>query len=204
MRKADLPSVFSAYAVAGGVLDVAVFKDVDHMDGDVALAAILATVPDMNDEKLRASSFREIDAKTFLGDWCDPETGELIRRGSVDTQERGNLLNPKLKDLEDLTLGGRGSPIPPVASGGQFAYAFLDPPYGLRSTPLQTHRMFEEIRDYILPPGRKHLIFDWTDPRLQEASPYFSMGMDWWGVFLLTVHVPDFKRMVVIAASTSD
>jgi hypothetical protein len=204
MRLAERPPVFSRLADAGGVLDAFVFKDADSMDGDGALAAILAAMPHVNGEKLRASSFRKIDAARFLGSWCDPATGALIRRGSTGTKERGNLEDPKLTDLEGLTLEGGGYPIPPIGGGGEFAYAFSWPPYGLRGRPMEIQRLFDEVRDYILPPGRAHLIFDWTDPRLQDASPYFLAGMDWWGVFLFTVHVPDFKRLVVIAASATD
>ena len=89
-------------------------------------------------------------------------------------------------------------------SGGQFAYAFSNPPYGLRARGSEVQALFEEIRDFILPPDERSEILDWTSPRLPEVSAYFSMGIDWWGVFLFTIHVPATGRLTAIAGSTTD
>ncbi len=45
---------------------------------------------------------------------------------------------------------------------------------------------------------------DWSSPRLPEASRFFAAGMEWWGVFLFTIYVPQIRRLTVIAGSTAD
>jgi hypothetical protein len=64
--------------------------------------------------------------------------------------------------------------------------------------------VFEKIRDFILPPLEGAEIFDWSSPQLPEVSDYFDPGMEWWGVFLFSIHVPAMTRLTVIAGSTSD
>jgi hypothetical protein len=88
--------------------------------------------------------------------------------------------------------------------GGQFAYAFSEPPYGLQARPSEVQELFCAIRDFILPRGSEHEISDWSSPRLTEASDYFTAGMDWWGVFLFTVYLPTLRRLTAIAGSTTD
>ena len=56
----------------------------------------------------------------------------------------------------------------------------------------------------VLPPDLAQVILDWSHPRLPDASPYFAAGMEWWGVFLFTVHVPALGRLTGIAGSATD
>ena len=55
-----------------------------------------------------------------------------------------------------------------------------------------------------MPPNLEHEILDWTNPKLPEVSAFFASGMEWWGVFLFTVHVPETGLLTVICGSTTD
>ncbi|MBN9467142.1 MAG: hypothetical protein J0J10_00035 [Bosea sp.] len=57
---------------------------------------------------------------------------------------------------------------------------------------------------FLFPPLQKAEITDWSSPKLPEVSDYFADGMEWWGVFLFTIYLPDLKRLTVIAASATD
>jgi len=77
--------------------------------------------------------------------------------------------------------GGRGTP----EGRGQFARAFLDPPYGLHAKPQpdEVQAVFGEIRDFALPPKQHCEIDDWSNERLPEVYDYFEPAMEWWGVY---------------------
>lgn len=147
--------------------------------------------------------------RVFFGDWFDPVDRSLIRLGDWDTLDGQRLHNPKLKNLtgkgygrgEKMSGGGRGIV---AGEGGQFAYAFSNPPYPLRARPSEVQELFDDITAFIIPSDQQATILDWTSPRLPEASDYFVSGMEWWGAFLFTVHVPLLARLTAIAASTSD
>ncbi|MEZ4428803.1 MAG: hypothetical protein R3A51_14070 [Nannocystaceae bacterium] len=198
-----LPPVFDDYARAFGVLEFLVFDDADG-DEDAALTAITALIPEIDRVKLRELGARRIDDRAFFGDWYDADADALLRRGSYRTKDKRQLVDPRLTDLDDVEIKSGGFSNPSCGGGGQFAYAFSWTPYGLRARPSEVQRMFSEIRDFILPPGLRHEIRDWSSPRLPEAARYFEAGMEWWGVFLFTIHVPTLSRLTVIAGSTTD
>jgi hypothetical protein len=187
-----------------GVIDFHVFAEVEALDEDICLEAIATSVPGLDREKLRAISCRHVDDQTFFGDWYDTNQGVLIKRGTWRTEDGRTLENPVLTDLEGLRISSGAFEHPGLGSGGQFAYAFVNPPYGLGASPKEVQRVFEGVRRFLLPPDTVHEILDWSDPRLPEAAEYFKAGMDWWGVFLFVVFVPDHQRLVVISASTTD
>jgi hypothetical protein len=74
----------------------------------------------------------------------------------------------------------------------------------LQARPTKVQALFDAIRDFIMPPNLEHEILDWTNPKLPEVSAFFAAGMEWWGVFLFTVHVPEAKLLTVICGSTTD
>lgn len=88
--------------------------------------------------------------------------------------------------------------------GGQFAYAFSNPPYKLLARPTEVQDLFDEITRFIVPADQHTTILDWTSTRLPDSSGYFASGMEWWGAFLFTNHRPATGRLTAIAASTSD
>jgi hypothetical protein len=73
-----------------------------------------------------------------------------------------------------------------------------------RAPPDEVQTVFEEIKEIMLPPKRHCEIADWSNERLPEVSDYFEDGMDWWGVFLFSMHVPSMRRLTIIAGSATD
>ena len=160
-------------------------------------------MPDVDQTKLKLLGFRRIDLGAFYGDWYDVDGDALLKFGTITTDDGRNLVNPRLRDLDRMTVS-RAFHIPEAGMGGQFAYAFSEPPYGLQARPSEVQELFCAIRDFILPRGSEHEISHWSSPRLTEASDYFTAGMDWWGVFLFTVYLPTLRRLTAIAGSTTD
>ena len=204
MKHSDLPHLFARYREIGGVIDFNIFADVEALTEDVCLQAISASVPELKRDILRAISCRSVDDETFFGEWYEADKKVLIKRGTWRTDDGRSLTNPLLSDLEGLRIVSGGVEIPNLGAGGQFAYAFSNPPYGLHATPREVQRVFDNVCRYLLPPNTAHEILDWSDPRLADAAAYFKAGMEWWGVFLFVVFVPEYRRLVVVAASTTD
>ena len=174
---------------------------------DDILAAILATIGEpatIDPEKLRSLRSRRVSEPEFFGDWYDPATGALLRIGEWQTDQSQTLHNPRLQDLEHVRIISGSGAIPDVGAGGQFAYAFTNPPYTLRTRPSEVQALFDEIRTFILPPNLQSDVLDWTSDRLPEVSDYFAAGMEWWGVFLFSIHVVALNRLTIIAGSTTD
>ena len=201
-----LPSAFDRYRAMMGVLDFVVFEDAAGTEEEVLLAVpkALRQVCTVDIERLRSLGYRLIDERTFFGDWYDFESGNLLKLGRFTTSEGAELQNPILKNLDRVTIMSGGWPIPVAGVGGQFAYAFTQPPYHLKARPSEVQTVFEGIRQFILPSRHDTQIFDWTSPHLPEVSDYYESGMEWWGVFLFSIYVPQIRRLTIIAGSTTD
>lgn len=152
------------------------FAVFEDADGDEksAIEAISAIVSPLDANKLKEFGCKRIDDKTFFGDWYDSDSDTLVE--------------PKKGVI--------------TRDYGQFVYAFAHPPYGISSS--KTEGCFRTIRDFILPPNLTHEISDWTSPKLEEVSGYFSAGMEWWGVFLFTIYIPELRQLTAIAGSATD
>ncbi|MGE0739846.1 MAG: hypothetical protein AB7O98_00775 [Hyphomonadaceae bacterium] len=200
-RIANPSSAITRYADIGGVVEFAVYDDADG-DPDAVFAAVCDAAPIENPEALRAIGFRRLDDASFYGDWYELATHSLLLIGTWGGIERP-LVNPKLRDLDDHRLAGGGL-IPEAGAGGQFAYAFSHPPYGLQAKPREIQDLFDKIRHAILPAAVDHEILDWSSPDLPMASSYFEPGMEWWGVFLFSIYVPEHRRLSIVWASTTD
>lgn len=200
------PPGLGRYERMGGVLDFAVFEETRGTEEELllAIAAALGRRASFDPARLRSLGARRIDERAFFGDWHDHESGALLRLGSYTTADGRHLRNPKLSDLEGTSIRSGGGEIPAAGTGGQFAYAFSRPPYPLEARPRQVQAVFDEIRSFILPHGHHSEILDWSSPHLPEVSDYFDAGMEWWGVFLFSIHVPALQRLTVIAGSTTD
>ena len=183
------------------MLEFAVFDDANG-DPDEAVSAICEALPGANPDALKEIGPWEIDDARLYGRWF--EDGSLLKIGCKN--ESGELINPRLRDLGDQLLLAvpSGGPIPHPGSGGEFAYAFSDPPYGLRARAQEVQDLFDEIRDFIMPPGTAHRILDWTSADLPKVHSYFEAGMEWWGVFLFTIYAPACRRLTVILGSATD
>jgi hypothetical protein len=202
---AELPHAFQRYKEIGGVLDFAAFQSSSGSDEAnlQAIGEVLAPVGVVNIERLRSLGSRRIDQPTLLGKWVDSE-GMLLKLGSGKTAGGQELENPRLVDLEGVKFKSWGAPLPEPGAGGELAYAFSDSPYGLKTSPQEIQKLFEDVRSYILPKGMTHQIRDWSSPQLPEVSGYFLRGMEWWGVFLFTIHTAELNRLVIICGSASD
>lgn len=205
-RLEELPPAFEQYEKMLGVLDFAVFANSTGVEEEIISAIPQALDPShtFDAERLRLLGCRRIRERTFFGDWYDPDSGNLLKVGNWRTADRTELENPTLKSLDGVRVVSGAAPCPEAGAEGQFAYAFSTPPYGLNARPGEVQAVFEAIRDFVLPPGRRSEIRDWSSPRLPEVSDYFSAGMEWWGVFLFSVYIPEIERLTIVAGSATD
>lgn len=203
-RIEKLPPAFERFDKMLGVLDFAVFENAGGTEKEVlsAVPQALRYFHRFDAGKLRALGSRRITEKAFFGDWYDPDSGNLLRLGRYKTADGWQLTDPVLSSLDGVKIISGASACP--ETDGQFAYAFSSPPYPLDARPGEVQAVFEEIRDFILPPHRASEILDWSDMRLPEVSDYFDDGAEWWGVFLFSVHIPSMRRLTIIAGSATD
>jgi hypothetical protein len=201
-----LPSAFKRYRKMLGVLDFAVFEDAAGTEEE-----ILSVIPQalrhshkFDADQLRQLGCRRITERAFYGHWYDLDNGHLLKVGGWRTADGRELENPKLKKLDGVKIMSGAAPCPEAGAGGQFAYAFSCPPYGLKGRPSEVQAVFDAIRDFILPSDQRSEICDWSSPQLPEVSDYFAAGMDWWGVFLFSIYTPEIKRLSIVAGSTTD
>ena len=97
------------------------------------------------------------------------------------------------------------SPVSEIENaGGQFAYAFSCPPYRLQAKASAIQSTFDEIREFISPSKTEIHIWHWSNPALPQVSDYFAAGMEWWVVYLFSIHVPARRRLTIIAGSATD
>ena len=202
----NLPPAFKRYKKMLGVLDFAVFDEADGTEEEIlsAIPQALRHAHSFDADRLRLLGCKRIRERAFFGDWYDPDSGNLLKVGEYRTADGSELQNPTLKKLERVNIVSGFSPAPEAGAGEQFAYAFSHPPYGLKGQPSEVQAAFAEVRDFVLPPPHRGEICDWSNPRLPEVSDYFAAGMEWWGVFLFSIHIPAIKRLTIIAGSTTD
>lgn len=166
-RRIALPPAFARYAQAGGVIEFHVFSDVAG-DEEVVLAAIAHVLPGADTARLRELGARVISSDIFFGDWHDPTTGRLVsRRRAITSPADGD----RLVVIE--------IPSPNPGSDGNFAFAFLEPPYSLQASEGEMQALYAEITSFILPRDTAHEIRDWSSPDLPEVHPYFGSGAEW-------------------------
>jgi hypothetical protein len=201
-----LPSAFKRYDKMRGVLDFAVFEDAGGTEEEIlsAIPQALRHSRTFDAERLRSLGCRRIRERKFFGDWYEFDGGKLLKIGSYKTANGSELKDPKLKKLDGVKIISGASPCPEAGAGGQFAYAFSRPPYSLKGRPSEVQAIFEEIRDFVLPPTHPADICDWSSPHLPEVSDYFAAGMEWWGVFLFSIHIPAIQQLTIIAGSSTD
>ena len=202
-RQNKFSAAIKRFQKIGGVVDYTFFDDVSDGLPGIRLA-IAAAISDIDTHLLEQLDPVAVNKEDFLGDWYDLKSKSLIKVGgwTLDTGE--DLTNPKLRYLEGKKILGGGSGVGEPGTRLGYAYAFSNPPYGLRSKPSEIEKLFHEILDIIAPEHDHVNILDWTDPCLKELSSYFSAGSDWWGMFLFTVSIPSQKTLCVISASTTN
>lgn len=191
-RRVALPPSVARYHQIGGVFEFHVFRDVAGDEASL-LAAITHVLPGTDVPRLRALGWRVIDDAAFFGSWADPLTRRLTpQRTIITTPEQGGR----------ITAIGWGSS--EAGTGGDFALAFQEPPMGLMARQYEVQRLFSDVTQFVLPIGSTSEIGDWASPQLPEVHPYFIAGMEWWGVYLFTIYLPETRQLTVILASTTD
>lgn len=197
---------FSPYYKIGGVLRFMVYDEAsgDETDARAAIHDTLTKVGGVNDAALNALRPRNLSEVQFFGAWYNPSDGNLIWNGNVTTADGRQLTRPSFTALSGQKVASSGASIPDVGEGGQFAYAFANPPYGLSGPHAKVQRVFDHIRETLLPKGHVCVITDWASPDLDTVSTYFKVGKEWWGVFLFTIHDATNGRLTVIVGSATD
>lgn len=204
------PGSIRRYREIGGVLDFTFFEGVGdavqsaHAAIEQALKRAISTGERFDPTLLRSAPYRRVSKDALLGDWFDSRSGLLVRRGTFTTGTGQRLIDPTYEQLEGVGIRSGGGPIPDLWAGGQFAYAFSQPPYGLQATPGEIQALFSKVCDVILPPWLDSEILDWGSPALTDVSDYFLAGAEWWGAFLFTVRIPAHQSMTVILGSATD
>ena len=96
--------------------------------------------------------------------------------------------------------------------------AFCDPPYGTRFSDDTPQALFREWLDLLgLEDGTDGVVLSWVDnfnlnwtasdeydPAREPWSDYFDDGLEWWGVWCLSIWNPKRRTLAVVAASTTD
>ncbi len=214
MERLTPPRALAAFRAAGGVIDYSFFLATDEDLATVGTAmqrhfSELDGVgplwrPSFDAAALETLPRRKVDKVTLFGSWYEPSTGELKKLGSGVVKGKGNLTDPLYSELgTGRTLNWAG-PAPEAGTGGQYAYAFTEPPHGLSAEPATVQSLFDDINSEVFPSKFDHLIVDWSGEDLVKLSNYFEAGMEWWGVLLFTVYVPHLQRLTVVSASTTD
>jgi hypothetical protein len=205
-RLSPLPPAFRRYEQIGGVLDFAVFEECEGTEDAILAATVAALGGDAAADagKLRTLGGRQINEAVFFGDWYDMERRALLWGGTLRAADGTRFTRPSLIELEGVRIASGAAEIPACGAGGQFAYAFANPPYSLRAPPAEVAALFDAICAFVIPPALPHDVLDWSSERLVEVSEVFAAGMEWWGVFLFSIHVPALRRLTIIVGSSTD
>lgn len=161
-RVEKLPAAFTLFEKMLGVLDFGVFEDAEGSEEEIlsAIRQVLHAAFSFDPHRLRSLGCRRITEQVFFGDWYDSASGSLRRLGSYRTADGVDLTNPTFKELSQLQIVAGAIDMPEAGSGGEFAYAFVETPYGIKGSPQEIQAVFEEIRDFILPPQQVNEISD--------------------------------------------
>lgn len=194
MQRTDLPKIFTALRKIGVVLEYSFFERAGG-GREERLAAIDAHLTNADDtarpylptparEALANVQDRKITREQFLGDWCDPNDSMLVLRGSGKLETLGEMENPRYDAIGDHPVVSWGNGIPEFEDPGQYAYAFAQPPYGLKAKRSRIAQLFRISTEELIPPRMAVSIYDWSEGDLVKIHPTYARGMEWWGVFL--------------------
>ncbi|WP_434706058.1 hypothetical protein J3P85_12505 [Pseudomonas sp. Z1-12] len=95
---------------------------------------------------------------------------------------------------------------------------FCEPPYGTRFSDDTPQALFKAWLDLLgLEEGEDVVVLNWVDnfnvnwtasdeadPAREPWSDYFDDGLEWWGVWCLSIWNPKRRTLAVLAASTTD
>ena len=205
-RRASLPAAFSRYDRLGGALEFAIFDDADDSPQAVAEAIRLALPRSatFSAERLLELGSRQINEKQFFGSYLSEDGRDLIRRGTWRTADGQQFTDATFRQLAGLQVKSGGHSPPDPGEGGNFALGFAFPVHGPRGDPLEWQQLFNAVRAVLLPPATPAEIRDWASPQLGEVSDYFAAGLEWWGVYLFSIYLPEWRQLAIVLGSTTD
>ncbi|SFX53378.1 MULTISPECIES: hypothetical protein [unclassified Pseudomonas] len=117
------------------------------------------------------------------------------------------------QEIEQLLHADKAAHDPPPFA---LYEAFCEPPYGTRFVDDSPQALFKDWLDVLgLEEGAEVLTWvdnfnlDWLasdepDPARDPWSNYFEDGLEWWGVWCLSIWNPRRRTLSVLAASTTD
>jgi hypothetical protein len=191
---------YRQFLSADGEVEIAVCENTEDRP-EAHHAALAAAIGEVAPEALAILSPQEIDETAFHGDWYDLADGQLVHDGSVNVmgvdQQR-----PKFRDIPTKIRHG-SSQVPALWKPGGFAYAFSNPPYGLRLAPGEIQDLYRAVVALLAPVGRVRCL-SWHSPELLKIAPQLTPGTEWWGVFALTTYNRVSRQVFGIAASATD
>lgn len=204
LRRDLLPAAFDRYARVGE-LEFALFDDADGTPEAIveAVQRALPSRASFDGARLLQLGSRAIDQTTFFGDALSIDGHDLIRRGTWRTADGRELADPTFRQLAGLKVVSGGGSRPAPGTGGNFALAFSHPVHGPADL-LAMQDLFDAIRAVLLPPATPAEIRDWTSPQLDQVSDYFRPGLEWWGVYLFSVYLPQWRQLAIVLGSATD
>jgi hypothetical protein len=190
----ELASLLAKYSALGGVLDY-VFLEEQSEAAPVQLhrAAALAGIAAI-DRRLEQWALSHVSGQypmeSFFRVHWNPHklTGEQVSFAAFWGTD----------DVEPKPMGERAWSIPNVDG---YKTAFFHPPYCLQGSPREKADLFVGINRFVLGEEQERAeIFSWST----DWSNYFDAGHEWWGAFLWTIRAAGSRRVVVVAASSTD
>lgn len=204
-RRTSLPAAFHRYARLGE-LEFALFDDADGTPEQIVAAVHQALPPraSFDGARLLQLGSRELDRSQFFGPSLSPDGRDLIRQGTWRTADGREWTDPTFRQLAGMQVVSGGSGWPDPGTGGNFAHAFSRPVHGPGGDPLEWQQLFDVICAVLLPPGTRAEIRDWATPQLGEVSDYFEAGLEWWGVYLFSIYLPEWRQLAIVLGSATD
>lgn len=206
LRRTSLPAAFDRYALLGGALEFALFDDADGTPEQIveAVRQALPSCASFSGERLLQLGCRPIHQTRFFGSYLGNDGRDLIRRGTWRTADGQQFTDATFRQLAGLRVTSGGHSPPDPGEGGNFALGFAFPVHGPGGDPLEWQYLFDSIRTVLLPPATPAEIRDWASPHLDEVSDYFAAGLEWWGVYLFSIYLPDWRQLAIVLGSSTD
>ncbi len=204
LRREVLPAAFDRYARVGE-LEFALFDDADGTREQIVEAVRQALPPPASFDGARLLQLggRVIEREAFFGDSLSADGRDLVWRGTWRTADGQELKDPTFRQLAGRQVVSGGSGWPDPGAGGNFAFAFSRPVHG-PGDPAAMQDLFDAIRAVLLPPAAPAEIRDWASPQLGEVSDYFAAGLEWWGVYLFSIYLPEWRQLAIVLGSATD
>ena len=165
--------------------------------------------PDMHKEaalagmEIIAQRFEDSNART-MAEYPELKSEQFKKITWDETAMRGQRQSAELffsePDAYYEDKPGRYDKVIRWVPNQDYAYAFLDPPYG---NPLVTSD-WRTLNGMLFSIPGKLEIMNWANEWATEWSNYFEEGDEWWGTFFWTVFDPVQNMYIVIAASATD